>query len=88
MMSAFSPTNRGDARACLLAGHPPLGSSLQCADRSGSSLRFAFFGHARRQLPNNALQLTVKGWGRTGRGIVWRQAPVLRAATAAALAGS
>jgi hypothetical protein len=40
------------------------------------------------KLPNKALQLTVKGQGRIGRGIVWRQAPALRATTAAALAGS
>jgi len=35
----------------------------------------------------NALQLTAKGRGLTGHGIVWRRASALRAATAAALAG-
>jgi hypothetical protein len=39
-------------------------------------------------LPNKALQLTVKGRASISRGSVWRRGSALRAATAAALAGS
>jgi hypothetical protein len=38
--------------------------------------------------PNKALQLTVKGSTPIRRGEVWRRALALRAATAAAVAGS
>jgi hypothetical protein len=42
----------------------------------------------RRQPPNKALQLTVKGRAPIRRGRVWRRTSALRATTAAALAGS